>query len=209
MLQQKTVKKSTLELLKQLMLIPELQDFFLVGGTNLSLKLGHRISIDLDLFTDKRFDAFKLHDTLQKYYPDMIVTLNNQTTLLCYIKGIKVDFVLYEYGLINPIEEHEGVRFASIPDIVAMKLNAISRRGVKKDYWDVAELLNLYSIDEMISFFKEKHKTTDVGQIIRSLVYFDDADESDTPKSLKKVTWKAVKETIKTKIKEYIKQQIK
>lgn len=207
MLQPKTVEQSTLELLKELMRIAELKEFFLVGGTNLSLRLGHRISVDLDLFTDEPFDPEFIQEVLENHFTDLKIILKNRNTLLGYLNGVKVDFVLYRYGLIHPIEELEGVRMASIPDIAAMKLNAISRRGVKKDYWDFAELLKLYSVNEMLNFYAEKHKTTDIAHIIRSLVYFEDAEYSDHPMTLNEMTWEKAKKLIQEKVKDYIKSQ--
>jgi Nucleotidyl transferase AbiEii toxin, Type IV TA system len=210
MLQTQTVAESTLGLLKQLLQIPELASFYLVGGTNLSLKYGHRLSVDLDLFTSEPFDSDQLRSVLEGIFPNMIVTLHNASAILCYIEEVKVDFVLYRYGMINPVEIHNELRFASVPDIIAMKLNAVSRRGAKKDYWDIAVLLETYSVEEMLQFYKQRHQTSDIGFIIRSMLYFEDANASEAPVSLRvNLTWDYVKTTIENAIRTYIQQQKK
>lgn len=207
MLHLQTVQQSTLDLLIKLMHLPELRGFFLVGGTNLSLKLGHRISVDLDLFTEVSFDTEALHELLDSHFTNLTVVLKNQGALLCYIEGVKVDFVAYRYGLLNPLETIAQIRFASLADIAAMKLNALSRRGVRKDYWDIDALLEHYSIAAMLEFFKQKHQSTDIGFIVRSLVYFVDADQSENPVALNKTTWEKVKKNIQKAVKDYIDSQ--
>ncbi len=109
--------------------------------------------------------------------------------------------------MLGPIEEIDGIRLASLLDLVAMKVNAISRRGVQKDFWDIAELLDHFSLEQMLLFFKQKHKATDVGHIVRSLVYFADADESEPPLTLKKHTWNGVKKKIEGAVRKYVQDQ--
>ena len=189
------------------MRLPELKAFFLVGGTNLSLKLGHRISVDLDLFTDAPFDSDALLRMLESKFPDLIIIRHTPGAVLAYIQKIKVDFIVYEYELLQPVEEVEDIRFASLPDVAAMKINAVSRRGVKKDFWDIAELLDHFSLEQIFQFFKQKHKATDVGHLVRSLVYFADTEESEPPLMLKKNTWKEVKKKIERNVRKYVQDQ--
>lgn len=207
MLQYQTLTESTLALLRELMRLPELKAFFLVGGTNLSLKLGHRISVDLDLFTDMPFDSDTLLRTLEGKFPDLIIIRHTPGAVLAYIQKVKVDFIVYEYDLLQPVEEIDGIRFVSLPDVAAMKVNAVSRRGVKKDFWDIAELLDHFSLEQMFQFFKKKHKATDVGHLVRSMVYFADAEESESPLTLKKNTWAEVKKKIERKVRMYVQDQ--
>ncbi len=208
MLQSQTVEQSTLELLKGLMTIPELADFALVGGTNLALRYGHRLSIDLDLFTNQKFDPLKIYDIILAKFPNTELSGKSENMLFLYVNDIKVDIVLLPYPYIQPIEEIEGVRMVSVPDIIAMKLHAVSTRGVKKDFWDIAELLNYYSLAEMVEFFKAKYSKQDVWHILRSLIYFEDAEnQTKDPDPLKKVTWKDVKKKMETVVKQYVKEQ--
>lgn len=121
-----------------------------------------------------------------------------------YINDIKVDVVLLPYPLIRPIDNFNGIRLASVPDIIAIKLSAVARRGVKKDFWDLAELLDVHPMNEMIDFYKEKYATHDIFHLLRALVYFDDAELQKDPDPLKKMTWKQVKKKIEIATKSYI-----
>lgn len=197
MLYENTVAPETMGLLRELMQMNELGDFALVGGTNLSLRLGHRISEDIDLFTNQPYDSDALTHTLQQRYAnDMLVVEKKAFTVLAYIKNIKVDLVLHRYPYLQPIEVIDGIRFAAVPDIVAMKLNAITRRGAKKDFFDLADLLDHYTLEEMLQFFMDKYANTDIGFVVRSLTYFTETDASKDPISLSLMHWGQVKEKI-------------
>ena len=204
MLQTKTVTRETLELLENLMQLPEIEQFVLVGGTNLALRFGHRLSIDLDLFTDLKFQSEELYYKLSQKFSTIELASQSETMLFMYINDIKVDVVLLPYPLIRPVDNFNGIRLASVPDIVAMKLSAVARRGVKKDFWDLAELLDVHPMNEMIDFYKEKYATHDIFHLLRALVYFDDAELQKDPDPLKKMTWKQVKKKIEIATKSYI-----
>ena len=205
MLQTQTVDGSTLGLLKDLMAIPELEQFALVGGTNLSLRLGHRLSIDLDLFTNKAFDTEGIARILTARFPSTIIASRSDTMLFAFINDVKIDMVLLPYPYIEPIEVYEGwIRLVSLPDIMAMKMSAIARRGVKKDFWDVAELLDMYSLAEMIEFYKAKYASHDILHLVRALAYFADAEKQKDPDPLKKMTWKQVKVKMQITVKKYL-----
>jgi hypothetical protein len=94
--------------------------------------------------------------------------------------------VLLPYPWLQPFEEIEGLRFAANPDIAAMELSAIARRGVKKDFWDIAELLDVFSLEQMIGFYQDKYASRDIFQLLRSLVYFTDAETQKDADPLKK-----------------------
>lgn len=88
-------------------------------------------------------------------------------------------------------------------DIVAMKLNAITRRSTKKDFFDIAELLDHYTLQEMLQFFTDKYAATDIGFVVRSLTYFEGAETSKDPIQLNKMDWKQVKMKIQQAVKDY------
>ncbi len=207
MLQTQTVEGNTLGLLKSLMAMPSLQQFALVGGTNLSLRLGHRLSIDLDLFTPQPFDVDSLARIIIAQFPDTIIASQSESMLFLYINDIKVDMVVLPYPYIEPIDVVEDIRLVSIPDIVAMKLSAIARRGVKKDFWDIAELLDMYSLSEMIEFYKSKYQSNDIFHLVRAIAYFEDAEKQKDPDPLKKMTWKQVKLKVTQAVKKYLERQ--
>lgn len=204
MLQTQTVDRDTLELLKALMAMPELQQFSLVGGTNLSLRLGHRLSIDLDLFTNKPFDTEAMSRILTARFPNTVIASQSDTMLFAFIDDIKIDMVLLPYPYIEPVEDYDGIRLVSLPDIIAMKMSAIASRGVKKDFWDIAELLEMYSLAEMLEFYKAKYISHDIFHLVRALAYFADAENQKDPDTLKKITWKNVKNKMQITVKKYL-----
>ena len=205
MLQSQTVDAATLELLKKLMQVPELEDFNLVGGTNLALRYGHRLSIDIDLFTNVSFVPLELFQYIKRDFPQAILKSSSKSMLFLYINDIKIDCVLAPFPYIAPVETLEEVRMVGVQDIVAMKLAALSGRGVKKDFWDIAELLDYYTIEEMLVFFAEKYSTNEPLFVLRSMTYFDDAERNKDPDPLKKMTWKQVKTKIEKAVKQFLK----
>jgi hypothetical protein len=185
------------------MVIPELSDFALVGGTNLSLQLGYRLSVDLDLFTNQPFNILKVKEAIDRHFDDVVRLDEMKQTIWYQIRGVKTDFILHEYPYLQPVLEIEGIRFLSMPDIIPMKLGAITGRGAKKDFWDIAELLDYYTIKEMIDFYRQKYISDDIGFVVRSLLYFDDAEIQSDPVSLKNTKWEDVKRKIESAVKKY------
>jgi len=207
MLQYSTVEPRTLEILKSLMQIPALKDFNLVGGTALALYFGHRVSVDLDLFSTTVFDNEFLVELLEKKFPGFTYrNTHNPIGLFGSIDGIKVDFVKHHHHpLIEKIITEDGIRLVSIPDIMAMKIAAILRRGVKKDFWDIAELLQHYTVEDFINYYTKKYPGQQLlVSVPFALTYFIDAEESEEPVSLKGQTWSAVKKSIQQKVNEFL-----
>lgn len=203
MLHTETVAEPTLELLKRLMALPELAPFSLVGGTNLALRLGHRISVDIDLFTTVSFDLAEIKDTITDAFPNALELSARNQTLLYQINGVKTDLIRHQYLEISAVENIDGIRLASLPDIIAMKLGAVAGRGAKKDFWDIHVLLEQFSVKEMIDYYAQKYPLSDPGQVVRSLVYFEDADRQQDPIDLLKVTWPEVKANLRDHIRNY------
>ncbi|MFZ2905390.1 MAG: nucleotidyl transferase AbiEii/AbiGii toxin family protein [Cyclobacteriaceae bacterium] len=113
--------------------------------------------------------------------------------------------VRHPHSLIRPPQKIEGVRMFSTEDIIAMKVQAILGRGRKKDFWDIAELLNHFSVADFVKFHEEKYSAQNLMITIpQAITYFSDAEESEAPVSLKKQTWKSVRETISAKVREYL-----
>lgn len=197
MLQTQTVKPATLELLKKLSQESFMSDFALVWWTNLALRYGHRISLDLDFFSRKQFDPLNITGLIKKNFPNAKTTSVSEVMWFMMVDNIKVDLVYSPYNLIYPIEEVDKIRMMSTPDIVAFKLNAIARRWAKKDFWDIATLLDDYSIKEMLWFYTKKFDIDETWYVVRALTYFDDAEkETADPMSLKWQTRVQVKKKI-------------
>lgn len=175
------------------------QDFYLVGGTALALHFGHRESIDLDFFSAQDFPLEKLKkelSTIGRYS----LTNEEDGTLDGMLDDVKLTFIRYEYPMLFPLIDWDGVKLADERDIACMKIDAISSRGSKKDFVDLYFLLEKYSLSELLSFFEKKYSHIEYNKshLLKSLVYFDDAEEDMLPKMLKDVSW----ETVKTKIRE-------
>lgn len=211
MLQYRTVNPTTLELLKKLMEIDELQNFFLVGGTALALQLGHRISIDIDLFTEMNFDTNKIFEKLNSIFKISDKSEGKNTLNINIIfpdnteNFIKVDLIKYPYPLLNPIIELDNIRLLSIEDIIPMKLSAVAGRGSKKDFYDIYYLLQKYTFSQMFELFELKFVNSNKFHILKSLTYFEDADIEPNPNTFEKLDWKKIKQTIIKKTNKYLK----
>jgi hypothetical protein len=208
MLFTETVEPITLGVLKDLMQLPVLENFALVGGTNLSLKLGHRLSVDLDIFSNQDFESDLIIPAIKTRYNNFEVLRQTKRSFAGIIDDLKIDIVLHPYPHLYEVEEIHNIRFLSIPDIVAMKLNAISKRGAKKDFYDLAYLLDLYSIEEMLEFFKIKYNNNEIGFVIHSMYYFNDAEPHTDPISLIGNTWEGVKKKVKKSVDEFINRSL-
>ncbi len=207
MLHTETVEPRTFSLLKKLMGMTVLEPFSLVGGTALSLRYGHRSSIDLDLFFHEKFDQPGIVAELESAFGDQFEYKHQHTHfgIFCFIDGIKVDFVYFPHHLIKPIEIIEEIRFYSNADIAAMKIQAILGRAKKKDFWDLFELLQNYSLQEIINWHQQKYPSQMLLiSIPHAITYFVDADESETPVSFKKQTWNLVQKGIQKAVRDYL-----
>ncbi|MBC7884991.1 MAG: nucleotidyl transferase AbiEii/AbiGii toxin family protein [Saprospiraceae bacterium] len=207
MLHLETVEPGAFSILKRLMEIPELQEFFLVGGTALSLLYGHRTSIDLDIFSDSKFDNNLIHNVLTDVFGKDYIMEDKPAFfgIFCYISDVKVDIVRFPHALIRPTIEIDGIRMNAPEEIIAMKVQAILGRGKKKDFWDVAELLEHFTVKDFIDLHKEKYSTQNLFITVpQAITYFDDAEEDENPVSLKGQTWVSVKHAIQKKVREYL-----
>jgi predicted nucleotidyltransferase component of viral defense system len=182
--------------LKSLMEKDYLEQFVLVGGTALALQIGHRKSIDLDMFTISDIDTDILLEKLKEDY-SVVEKIKTKGALIIEIEGVKVDFIRFKYRFNYPVVYSDGIRLANIDDIAPMKLDAITGRGSKKDFFDLYYLLEQYSLDQMLQFFSAMYPHSTLFHVIKSLAWFADADPQSPPKVLdKKVTWGKVKERI-------------
>ena len=116
------------------------------------------------------------------------------------VDGVKVDLVNYPYVWIAPKVEEDSLVLASPKDIAAMKLSAITNRGTKKDFIDVYELLNHFSLEQMFGFYREKYTDAIPFMTLKSLTWFEDAEDDPMPFMLKKYSWDDVKEKIITEV---------
>lgn len=176
MLYTETIEGGTLELLRNLQSEVLLSSFNLVGGTSLALRMGHRKSVDLDLFTKDDFDLQGLRELLVNKY-NLRVSYEKGKTLKGFINNVKIDLIKYDYPQVCSVETIEGIRFESIPDVIAMKLSAICDNGSRiKDFIDIAFLSSKYSFDDMLKFYSTKFPASNQMMLAKALVYFADID---------------------------------
>jgi predicted nucleotidyltransferase component of viral defense system len=189
------------------MKVPALNGFSLVGGTALSLLYGHRVSVDLDLFSAMPFENEEVIETLGTHFKRSFVVRSNKPRfgIFCFIEDTKVDIIRHPHQLLRDELIIDGIRMFSQPDIMAMKVQAILNRGKKKDFWDVAELLQNYTIADFVQFHKEKYSSQNLMITVpQALTYFSDAAEDEAPRSLKEQTWESVQAFISLKVREYL-----
>ena len=204
MLHFETLPSGTLGLLKELTAHSALQQFSLVGGTALALRFGHRRSIDFDFFTPESFDVESLADTLSHQVDGFETTGMNKIGLNAQVAGLKVDFVTYRYPLLAPPETQDGIRMFSLEDIVGMKLSATTNRGARKDFYDLHTLIQHLGVNALIDIYKRKYPSHDPMIVLRSMIYFDDAEDDNDPELLMEQDWDGVKEAICEAVKDCI-----
>ena len=198
------VSSEALELLKEIQDQPFLKDFYLVGGTALALNFGHRVSVDLDFFTEKEFDTNLLVESAKENFPVKILS-QAKNSLTMDVRSVKTDFIRHNYSLLNPIQEKDGIKIASVEDIAAMKFNSTMNRGSKKDFYDIVELLIHFSMEDLIAFHSKKYDFNSQLILLKSLVYFDDAELEPDPVSLKPLSWISVKQNISDVVSKFTK----
>ena len=197
MLHKETIDAATLELLKRLMGDERLQGFELVGGTSLALQMGHRISIDLDLFTEIEFEADELREYLERNY-HLQTDYQAFATVKGEVEGVQVDCIAHAHPWLKPFVVEEGIRLASLEDICAMKLNAIAGNGTRiKDFVDVAHLSSRFSLEQMLKFYEEKYQANPLMPL-KGIVYFADINKNAPIKMAngKPLDWKSIEKRL-------------
>ncbi|MFC2098487.1 nucleotidyl transferase AbiEii/AbiGii toxin family protein [Bacteroidota bacterium] len=198
----KTVSESLAEILKKIMLLDEFSDFRLVGGTGLSLQLGHRKSDDIDLFTDLEYGSVDFHEVdrvlnanFDFVSDDLIKDLS--FGIMRYVglskdDSLKLD-IFYSDPFIREAINIEGIRLAAVEDIAAMKLDVIAIGGRKRDFWDIHELLELFSLEDLFGLYMERNPYLDTDDLINGLTNFSNADQQDDPVCFKGKFWELIK----------------
>lgn len=212
-IQQNTVSPALMDVLRSLMALDDLSSFRLVGGTCLSLLMGHRISVDIDLFTDAAYgsiDLEKIDQIFMKTFDHVELGFGrNHSMGKSYLIGksqdevVKVD-LYYTDPFIFPSMELEGIRLAQLEEITAMKLDIIGRNGRKKDFWDLHELLEYFSLQQMLDFYERRYPYNYPREVIlNKMIDFKEAEDDFEPICLKSKYW----ELIKLDIEETVKQE--
>lgn len=171
-----------------------LANFYLSGGTALSLQLGHRESEDLDFFSQSPFDPRLVQTELEKmgHLSDLELSEN---TLNGYLDGVKLQFLGYPYPLLEPLVDYGRIKLSSLLDIACTKLQTVGMRGNKKDFVDMYILLQKYPLLDLLNKMREKYQNSEYNlpHIFKSLVYFADAENQAMPRLHTTIKWRTVK----------------
>jgi len=179
-----TIEPGSLELVRKLLLLPELQGFMLVGGTALALQIGHRKSVDIYLYTQEPFSAERLYNLLEDSFGFELSYLQNNT-LKGIIGNTFIDVMTHNHPLVSNPLSFNGITLASIRDIAAMKLNVISGNGTRiEDFIDIYFILKNLSFEEITRSFGIKYGKRNEFHALKSLTYFDDVDTQSWPEMI-------------------------
>lgn len=214
MLYKESVSVSTIEILQKLFIAEELKDFELVGGTSLSLQIGHRISYDIDLFCKSPFENKIIKECILETFSGHQISFDYEAknTLIGSIDNIKIDFIRHNYPGVDETKTIEGIRLCSIKDIAAMKINAITENGTRiKDFVDLYYLLKIFTLEEILTFYKTKYTTGNELFALKSITWFNEVD----PKSInqinflnnKEISFEDLTTTLKAKCDSYIRKK--
>jgi hypothetical protein len=180
-------------------------NFYLGGGTAIALYLGHRRSDDFDWFTEQRMGAAdRLAADLQRSGIPFTTESFSPGTLYGTVSGVRTSFIEYGYTLLSERQTVPdfGCQLASLDDLAAMKLAAITQRGSRKDFLDIYELgLKHASLERMLELYKQKYEIVDIGHVLLGLSYFDDAEMEPMPQMMRAVEWDEIKKTVQSWIK--------
>ncbi|MBN1314090.1 MAG: nucleotidyl transferase AbiEii/AbiGii toxin family protein [Anaerolineales bacterium] len=178
--------------------IPLFERFYLAGGTALALRLGHRCSVDLDLFsTQDRLESGTRQSVLEAFqFFHPLILENSYGELLLRVGELQVGFFSYSFSLVQPPELVEDVAVASILDIGLMKLDALAGRGSRKDFYDVYFILQQMTLPELFQHGRIKYpEARDFDLMaVEAMVLFDNADRDLQPVMLRDMPWPDVKD---------------
>lgn len=179
-----------------------LKTFYLSGGTALSLQLGHRESEDLDFFSEQPFSPQTIEQQVLPF-GNLSETELAKGTLNTFLNGVKLQFLYYPYPLVESVTQWQGIRLSSVVDIACTKLQTIGIRASKKDFIDLYFLLKHFSLETLFLYTKKKYAKSDYSQahILKSLVFFEDAENQPMPRMHKDVSWEQAKEAITDSVK--------
>lgn len=176
--------------------------FYLGGGTAVALHLGHRRSYDLDFFSEKEVASQELIQCLEKV-GEFSVEREDRLSISGILDGIKVEFFNYPYPLLKSTRRFQDVSVADLLDLACMKLSAISSRGTRRDFIDLYMICRKRrSLQTILRAFAKKYRSVHYNRIhlLKSLVYFEDAQSEPMPRLLRPLDWERLKRFFQTEV---------
>ncbi|MCX6705425.1 MAG: nucleotidyl transferase AbiEii/AbiGii toxin family protein, partial [Candidatus Woesebacteria bacterium] len=183
MIHTEILAEKQIEILRKIRSLPD--GSYMAGGTALALQLGHRTSLDFDFYTNDHFETEIVLKSLQNDLGSIKVDRVAKDTFICTADGVSISLFYYPYEKLSPLIEFENTKLASIEDIAAMKMIAISMRGKRRDFIDAYYLLQKFSLDEIIEFTLKKYPSYQPMVILKGLIYFKDAEDEDLSRGIK------------------------
>lgn len=180
-----------------------ISSFYLAGGTSLALRIGHRQSIDFDFFIQKEFKNREIISHLRKMGSFELFD-EAENTINGLLGHVQISFIKYEYPLLKKPDQYGNLKIAELLDVALMKFEAISGRGNRKDFIDLFFLMDFFSLPELFKAYSNKYGAgiSNDYHLLKSLVYFEDAENQPMPKMLKPVEWSEIKDTIIKKVRQ-------
>lgn len=208
MLHYQTLETPSFSVLQELMQHPLLKDtgFTLAGGTALALQLGHRMSTDLDLFTSVPFDSKHLSKALEETFGNRItITALNEIGFRGFIDDVKIDVLHFKYqNTHQPIVE-DGLRIMPVEAIAAMKVHAVANRGLRRDFVDLAEILQKKPLETVLQSYYNQFKPSPsaFNHTMNALTYFNDAERTPQKIDIKNGrNWEDTKKIVMASVKQ-------
>lgn len=199
-----TLFGNTQELLALLESSQLLQEAYLAGGTAAALQLGHRISVDLDFFTSKEFDAKKSAAAFKRALGRRFTAEQlSRGTIKGHFKEVRFSLFAYDYPVLFPFKKFNRTNLLDLRDIAAMKAAAISDRGTKRDFIDLYFICQQgLSLARILMFYDRKYGKLEANRIHiqKSLVYFADAEKEEMPRMLKEISWREIRKFFEIEI---------
>lgn len=172
---------------------------YLAGGVAIAATLCHRSSRDLGFFVPDSFDAERMAEELTARIAGLVITGTASGTIYLEVNGVPASVIRYRYPHLKDPARNDALsaRVASLEDLACMKLSAIASRGLARDFWDLHALLHHGvgggDLGSVLELFRRKFASDDIGHVVRSLVYFGDADAAPLPAGLSEKTWREIK----------------
>lgn len=206
MIYREAISKELGEIITRVFNSPLKNNFRLCGGTALALQCGHRISVDADFVSEKNFERQEIIQAVSEIFLNVTDVHTGTHGVFLRSENIKVDFLTWKIPFMHNAVEFENWKLVSLEEIAAMKLFAITQRGEKKDYFDIAELLNHFSLMQLFNFYKERHPQNDLSVLARFIVSFSDFENQPDPVMLNEMNWEKCKTVLQHSIKDYLQQ---
>jgi hypothetical protein len=194
---QEIISKKTKANLEILTKEAVLKNFYLAGGTGVALQLKHRVSLDLDFFTNKDIDTKTLIQKI-KTQGKFSIERETENTLIGIFNCSRVSFLRYDYPLLFDLRQIKGIKIADLRDIGCMKIDAVSSRGTKRDFVDLFFICReAISLKNLLSLFKKNYNML---HILKRLAYFENAENNPMPRMILPTSWQEVKSFFKEEI---------